>query len=513
VESRGEVTSRAGVDRSRIDTRVAVAVSIAGIVFGLLARFFARPHSPLWLDENFSGAVAAAPNLAAYVRLVSMDVNGPLYYILLRPWSAVFGISDAGLRSLSLVLSAGAPLAVAIAPVRGLTRTERLTWAAMLALWIPGIGYAQSAKPLALAFFLATLQLLAFLNLLVRVKPTIRSAALWVGLSALAIEAHYDVAYIALAEGLVYLGVRRMAAVRTWPSLLLLLPVVIEIGRKLALLTHFTTPGLSWYALVQPSDFPYIAYYVVGGSAWLPTYPLLCLAFAFLGRNSEAAEWEDGTRALAWASLAGLIAVVAIVTVGAIRPTFTIRYLGPFAPPILLGVFLIFRRMARGERWVAYPVVVGLAGVLVAMWLAIGAPRPDSGVESLNIEQASNSLMRSGVREVAFTWDNPMTHGAPPDIGRAPAEFFFNRAHAKVAVTYVDVGGGEDPNRVLLQAAAPKGGAILWLYDKGVRGTAAIPYPPSIGALDPNYSCRQFELEHVGAVACVDTRVTRPLSP
>jgi hypothetical protein len=357
------------------------------------------------------------------------------------------------------------------------------------------------------------LQLLAFVNLLARVKPTICSAALWVGLSALAIEAHYDVAYIALAQGLVYLGVRRMAAVRTWPSLLLLLPVVIEIGRKLALLTHFTTPGLSWYALVQPSDFSYIAYYVVGGSAWLPTYPLLCLAFAFLSRNSEAAEWEDGASALAWTSLAGLIAVAAIVTVGAIRPTFTIRYLGPFAPGILLGVFLLFRRMARGERWVAYTVVVGLSGVLVAMWLARGAPRPDSGVESLNIEQASNSLMRSGVREVAFTWDNPMTHGAPADIGRAPAEFFFNRAHAKVAVTYVDVGEGEDPNRVLLQAAAPKGGAILWLYDKGVRGTAAILHPPHIGALDPNYSCRQFEQEQVGAVACVDTRVTRPLSP
>jgi hypothetical protein len=388
-----------------------------------------------------------------------------------------------------------------------------LTWAAMLALWIPGIGYAQSAKPLALAFFLATLQLLAFVNLLVRVKPTIRSAALWVGLSALAIEAHYDVAYIALAQGLVYLGMRRMAAVRTWPSLLLLLPVVIEISRKLAVLTHFTTPGLSWYALVQPSDFPYIAYYVVGGSAWLPTYPLLCMALAFLGRNSEAAEWEDGTRALAWASLAGLIALAAIVTVGTIRPTFSIRYLGPFAPGILLGVFLVFRRMTRGERWVAYPVIVGLAGVLVVTWLARGAPRPDLGVESLNIEQASNSLMRSGVREVAFTWDNPMTHGVPADIGRAPSEFFFNRAHAKVAVTYVDVGGGEDPNRMLLRAAAPKGGAILWLYDKSVRGTAAIRYPPRIGELDPNYVCRQFEQEQVGAMACVDTRFARPLSP
>lgn len=488
-------------------------VSVAGIAFGLLARFFARPHSPFWLDESFSGAVAAAPDLAAYFRLVGADLNGPLYYLLLRPWSAVFGLSDAGLRSLSLVLSAGAPLAVALAPVPGLKRAERLAWAAMLALWIPGIGYAQSAKPQALAFCLATLQLLAFINLLGQTRPTIRAAALWVGLSALAIEAHYDLAYIGLAQGLVYLGLRRMAAVRTWPSLLLLLPVVIEIGRKLALLIHLTTPGVAWYELLRPSDLPYIAAYVVGGFAWLAAYPSLILGFAVLGRNSDAAESDDGTRALAWASLACLFALAGIVIVGAIRPTFTFRYAGPFAPGILLGVFLLLQRLARGERWVAYPVMVGVSSVFVGMWLVKGAPLPDSGFEHLNIEQATKSLMRSGVREVAFTWDNPVTHGTPIDIGRAPADFFFKRAHVKVAVTYVDVGGGEDPNRVLLRAAAPNGGAILWLYDKGVRGTAAIRYAPHISALAPHYSCRQFGLELVGAVACIDTRFTPPLSP
>jgi hypothetical protein len=383
----------------------------------------------------------------------------------------------------------------------------------MLSLWIPGIGYAQSAKPQALALCLATLQLLAFINLLGQTKPTIRAAALWVGLSALAIEAHYDLAYIALAQGLVYLGLRRMAAVRTWPSLLLLLPVAIEIGRKLSLLIHLTTPGVAWYDLVRPSDLPYIAAYVVGGFAWLVTYPSLILGFAFLGRNSDAAERDDGTRALAWASLACLFALAGIVAVGAVRPTFASRYAGPFAPGILLGIFLILRRLARGERWVAYPVMVGLAGVFVGIWLVRGAPRPDTGFEYLSIEQASNSLMRSGVREVAFTWDNPVTHGTPVDIGRAPADFFFKRAHAKVAVTYVDVGGGEDPNQLLLRAAAPNGSAILWLYDKNVHGTAAIRYAPRISALDPHYSCRQFGLEFVGAVACVDTRFTRPLSP
>jgi hypothetical protein len=291
------------------------------------------------------------------------------------------------------------------------------------------------------------------------------------------------------------------------------MPVVIEVWRKVALLTHFTSPGASWYALVQPLDLLNIASYVFGNEFWLAAYPLLFLVFAFIGRNSEPAKWEEGPRALAWAGLASLIALAAFVAVGAIRPTFTFRYLAPFAPGILLVVFLIFRHLANGKRWIAYPVLVGLAGVFVTLWLAVGAPRPDSGYENLNIEQASNSLMRAGVRAVAFTWDNPMTHGVPPDIGRTPAEFFFNRAHAKVAVTYVDVGGGEDPNLLLVREAGPKGAAILWLYDKGVRGTAAIPFPPRISQVAPTYSCRQFEQEQVGAVACVDRRVARPLSP
>lgn len=503
-------------DKSRIAVDAAAAFALTGLALGLVARLFARPHSPLWLDENFSGAVVSAPNLSTYFRMISADVNGPLYYLLLRPWTAVFGLSDAGLRSLGLVLSAAAPVAVALAPVRGLTRIERLTWAALLALWIPGIGYAQSAKPLALAFCLSTFELLAFINLLGQAKPTIRAAALWVGLSALAIEAHYDVAYIALAQGLVYLGLRRTAAVRTWPSLLLLIPVVIEIGRKLVILTHFTSPGASWYALIGPGDLPFILAYVLGGLPWLATYPALFLIVAFLGRKSgpaSPADDVDAQRALRWAAVAGFLALAGLVGVGALRPTFTLRYAGSFAPGILLGALLILMGLARTERRKALPLLMFLAVEFAGVWLLKGAPRSDSGFEFLNIEQAANSLMRSGVRDVAFTWDNPMTHGAPADIGGAPADFFFKRAQAPVAVTYVDVGGGEDPNRVLLRAAAPKGAAVLWLYDKGVAGTAAIRYPPRIAALDPHYACRQFGLERVGAVACVDTRLARPLLP
>jgi hypothetical protein len=461
------------------------------------------------MDETFSGAFASAPNLALYFRLIGSDVNGPLYYLLLRPWSAVFGLSDWGLRSLSLVLSAGAPLAVAFAPLRGLSRSERLTWAAMVALWIPGVGYSQAAKPLALALFLATLQTISFADLLRQRRPSTRSAALWVGLSALAIEAHYDVAYVALAQGFIYLALRRSAAVRTWPAIVLLTPVVFEIGRKAALLVRLTTPGSAWYHLVQFKDLPEIGAYVLGGWLWFVAYPVLIVCSWFLGRRDEPAEANEAMPALTWTAFASFFALAAFVVVGAVRPSFDLRYLGPFTPGILLGVLLAVRVVARGQRWIAFSTLVVLTCAFVAGWLAIGAPRGDSGFENLNFEQASESLMRSGVRQVVFAWDNPVVRGMPDDEAELVGGFFFRRARAPISVTPVHIGSDDDPNQVFLRTAGPGRDAILWVYDRGVAGTAAIRHPPRIAALDPNYVCRNYGRMKVGVVTCVDRRFAR----
>lgn len=486
----------------------AVLISLCGLSLGVIARFFARPGSPLWMDETFSGVVASAPSLTTYFRLIGSDVNAPLYYLLLRPWSSLFGLSDGGLRSLSFVFSAAAPLAVALAALRGVSRAERLVWAAMVALWIPAIGYAQAAKPLALAYFLATLQALAFANLIRQRRSSICSAALWVGISALAIEAHYDDAYVALAQGLIYVALRRGAAVRTWPAVLLLVPVFIEVGRKASILAQFTTPGIAWYALVQPGHLPFIASYLLGGPIWLFAYPALFAAFWYLARDAEPAEGNDALRALALTAVASLLAAVVFVGVGAIRPTFNVRYLGPFAPGTLLGAILVLRWIARGERWVAFSALVVVASIFAASWLAIGAPRPDSGLDPLNFEQASGSLMRAGVRRVAFAWDNPGMR-YPDEDAKLLGGFFFRRAGMPIAVTPVHIGPNDDPNQLFLQAAAPEHGAILWIYDADVAGTGAVRHPPRISVLNRNYECRNFGEARIGVVACVDKRLAR----
>jgi hypothetical protein len=485
-------------------SRVFEAIALVALALGIAARLFARPHAPLWIDEATSASYAAAPHFRDFLTLISWDVNAPLYYVLLRGWAGLFGLSDPALRSMSFLFSAAAPLAIAFAPVRGLTRGERLTWAALVALWIPGIGYAQSAKALALVFFLATAQTLAFAALLGRERPRLRDAALWVGLSCLAIEAHYHDVWLAVSQGLIWLTVRRGVAVRCWPAALLILPVFAEIGAKLPNIAKFTSPGVTWYALVGPRDaLPTVAH-LLGGPLWLVALPAVLAAFWILGRRSEPAAWEAPQRVLALTAAASGLGVVAFAAAGAFHPLFNTRYLAPFAPGVALGVVLALRWVARGEGQVAQAALALVAGAICGLWLAAGAYHLDSNFDDLEFEHASQSLMQAGVSRVVFVWDNPMIHGTHmwPLQADALAGFFYHRAERPVQVILADVGARDDPNTTLLATARAQHAGIIWLFDAGVPGTAAIAHPPHIAALDPSWICQNFTRHRVGAVAC-----------
>lgn len=495
---------------------ITAAVALGGLLFGVVARLFASPHSPLWYDETFSAVIATAPNWSAAFHLMGEDVNGPLYYVMLRLWVGLFGDTDTALRSLSVILSAAAPLVLALWPIRGLSRDRRLVWAAMVALWIPGIGYAQAAKSLALVLALSAIQFVSYVALMRQARPTLRSAAIWVGLSALAVEAHYDFAYIPLAQGIIYLLIRRGGAVRTWPSLLLLAPVALEIGRKLTILTSFTSPGRTWYHLLKVLDIPEVVAYAFGGLPWILLYPVLFFVFGFVSRNDPpepASEPADDQRALTYASFASVLALATFAAVGALRPAFAVRYLGPFEPGLLLGVVLTVGHLAKGERRIAYPVILSAASVFTAIWLWAGAPRRDSGYDLLSVEGPAAEIIRSGAREVVFAFDNPIAADMPSEEGRAIPDFFFRRAGSDIRTIYVNVSGRGDPNLTLVQAAAPRGAAIIWLFDKGLKGTRAKQFPPRIGQMDPNFDCQLYGEKYAGVFACVDARYDRPLPP
>ena len=83
---------------------------VAAVVVGIGLRFVSR--SDLWLDEALSVNVARLRlgSIAGWLRY--HDGAPPLYYWLLHAWTAMFGTSDAAVRSLSGVFGvASIPLA------------------------------------------------------------------------------------------------------------------------------------------------------------------------------------------------------------------------------------------------------------------------------------------------------------------------------------------------------------------------------------------------------------------
>ncbi len=104
----------------------------------------------LWLDEAWSWNQATM-SVGTLIRSTGADdIHPPLYYVLLKAWSAVFGDSPSGLRSLSVVASL---LAMVLAWRLGSRYLERgplvaaLLWLAISPHWL---FYAQEARMYAL---------------------------------------------------------------------------------------------------------------------------------------------------------------------------------------------------------------------------------------------------------------------------------------------------------------------------------------------------------------------------
>lgn len=355
-----------------------MAVLVAITAGGALLRFWDIGRDSLWEDEAASVFYARLPVGALLGRNLDPG-NPPGYRVLLKGWIALFGESEAGLRSMSALAGTLAVLALGWLGRSWSNRAAvGLCAAALLAISPYHVYYSREARGYALCVLLAIVSswlLLAFLR-----RPRLLSGAVYALLAGLSTYVHY--------QGFVLLAAQACGAVAWWgcaPRACLHAKHLLMVFGAAGLVA---APGLLAYVapgLLSPGGYSFWQ----GPVTWrglallltdwgmdrragqeLPvalgalhkvltlvglTAPALIALMAGRRRLSENS-WLIGT-------LCGGALLFLALTL--LKPVWQPKYLSFLQPLYLLGwcgLLLLFPERRAWSRWMAIAVALGLLG-------------------------------------------------------------------------------------------------------------------------------------------------------
>jgi mannosyltransferase len=152
------------------------------LAVGLAFRLPEIANRSLWIDELFTEWFSSRSFAELWQDVPYYETHPPIYYTLLKLWRMLFGDSELGLRSLSLVLSLATILVVAVSGRLMKTgrrgQTVSLLGAALLAVNYANIREAQNARPYSLQIFVCTVAVIAALALVARLSRSDGQAGL-----------------------------------------------------------------------------------------------------------------------------------------------------------------------------------------------------------------------------------------------------------------------------------------------------------------------------------------------
>ena len=122
---------------------------------GLFLRFWGITSESYWLDEAVS-VKQAQMNYGTTLEMVKDDVHLPLYFILLNFWIKLFGISELGSRSLSLIFGVFSIFMIYLLAKKMFSLKVALIASALMSVSPIMIYYSQESRPYSL-FVLLTL--------------------------------------------------------------------------------------------------------------------------------------------------------------------------------------------------------------------------------------------------------------------------------------------------------------------------------------------------------------------
>jgi 4-amino-4-deoxy-L-arabinose transferase-like glycosyltransferase len=205
----GWLVSSYSTDRLiEIDRQTVVIAILLGltILLGLGLRGYGLDAQSLWYDEGFS-VYLANMDLSEITARTAADIQPPLYYYLLHGWIALFGDSEAALRSLSALFGIlTIPLMYAVAVKLFRSKLAGLLSALLLAVSPLHIWYGQEVRMYSLLTFLALLSSYLLLWAIEAETPW-EIGGFWTAYTLSSIAALYThyFAFIVLAFHAVYL--------------------------------------------------------------------------------------------------------------------------------------------------------------------------------------------------------------------------------------------------------------------------------------------------------------------
>lgn len=303
--------ARTSIRVARPGSALLLAVIVAG---GFALRICALDRESAWLDEAFSLTLARG-GLAEVFYQTRLDVHPPLYYILLTGWLTLFDPSVWAARLFSAVVGTLVIVVACAAALKLTSRATALTTAALLAVSVFQIEFAQEARMYALLTLLATASTIGFVGLFA--PPPRRHGALLL----------YTIATAALVYTQVY-GLFIVAG----QAATLLVDVILR--RRAAVPAAF-----SWLGAMAVTFLAFVP--------WLPTFTW---QVSLVQTRFWIAEPEPAGLLATFERYAGSPELLPFVGVAALAGVFTLARRQPSDPPRPALLFIL--------PWLAGPIAI-----------------------------------------------------------------------------------------------------------------------------------------------------------
>jgi mannosyltransferase len=437
--ARGRLPLPAGrVARLRDGARSPDLVLVAGLT--LLAaglRFSTLDVQSFWHDEAVTAHRILQHSLFATLgKIPGSEDTPPLYYVLAWCWTRVFGISEAGLRSLSALIGT-VTVPVAFLAMRTLTprRAPALAAAALAAVSPVLVWYSQEARAYVLLVLLGALSFLFFLRALR--GRTRRDLGWWALASALALFTHYFAVFVVLPEAIWLVRSRVGSRRERW----LALGGVGAVGAGLLPLALYQSHRghASWISdiplatrvgdlmkafVVGPSDAPTVALSLLTGA-------LVAAAAALLVTRGSVRERLDGRVPLIVGAAAILVPLgLALVGLDWFFPRNLLAAWLPLAGLVALSCGL------PSARRVSMGITAALCGCLLVTTIAVDFDARLQRPDWRGVAQLLGPLHGPRAIVVPATGDDPLEYYLPDDTER------ILRLHA--SVSEIDLVGWPD---------------------------------------------------------------------